>query len=1076
MAGTIKPEPKLGRVYRAVFLLAYLFSGLAGLIYEVSWTRVLTLYIGHTTAAASAVVAAFMGGLAAGAALGGRFAARFTTRQGLLAYVVLESVVVVVALVLPYELAAMTPVLRWAYQNGEPGAFFPIVRLASCLIAMFIPALALGATFPMAVRCFANRSDSAARAGGALYAVNTAGAAAGALVAGFVLIPTIGVSGTTWVGIAASALAIGGVLIVMRFSNDSRARTVEEKKVRAKTHGGNAAAEVRLKADTTYRSVWLASVVLGLSGLASLMFEIVWTRVLALTVGPTIYAFAATLAALICGLAIGSAIGAWGAGRTKRPAAWLGLSLAVAAIATSWTTMLAGSAVPRYVADRLWRSPELAADIHTRGAMLMAALILPAAAALGGAFPLALATIGDDQASAARRFGLVYAVNTVGAVLGSLIAGFVAIPILGLQNTLYIVSVLLMAAGLVVLFYGQLSQTARIINLAALAVAGGIAVWSPPWDRELLASGMYLYAPYVARDLDLEALLKAGTVLYYREGGAATVTVKRLTGTTSLAIDGKTDASNRSDMLTQKLIAHLPLLLHDHPRAIGIIGLGSGVTLAAALQHPIERVDVVEISPEVVEASEQFVVENRRALNDQRAHLIVGDGRSHLLLGTRQYDVIISEPSNPWIAGVAALFTREFFSAVRSRLAPGGIICQWAHTYHIGDRDLRAIAATFSSVFPNGTMWLVGEGDVLFIASDGSLDMRLAGIERGWRDARIAADLTASSAFEPFALWSLFAGGPEELKRYAAGAPVLTDDLMTLEFSGPRELQKGAAGDNTATLAGLLDPKSGPAIVQRAKQEATAAQWRRRGAMMFKSDAHATAFDDYGRALTLDPKDSEALDGLVQTAILAGRVPHGLARVNALVEADPRSVTALVAKSKLLAAGGSFAQALETAREAAQIAPVQPRALEQIASLYADAGNSPELDVAVAELTNVAPDRAPTLYYAAAAKFLHGQFADALRLAQRASTADANYAAVYDLLGAIHLKLQQPNEAHAAFEMSLRLNAHDSSAYSNLGLLSQAMGRGKEAAGYFAEALWLDPSSTIARQGLARARVSVVGR
>jgi spermidine synthase len=246
-----------------------------------------------------------------------------------------------------------------------------------------------------------------------------------------------------------------------------------------------------------------------------------------------------------------------------------------------------------------------------------------------------------------------------------------------------------------------------------------VIVSSPPWDRALLASGVYKYAPYVSDNVDLETALTAGTLLYYREGAGATVSVKRLTGTLALAIDGKVDASNGSDMLTQKLAAHLPLLLHEQPREVGIIGLGSGVTLGAALRHPIARADVIEISPEVVEASSLFAAENYHALSDPRTRLIVGDGRSHLALSNRRYDVLISEPSNPWIAGVAALFTREFFLSARSRLAPGGIICQWAHTYNITDRDLRSIVATFTSVFPDGTAWLIGQDDLLLVAADG---------------------------------------------------------------------------------------------------------------------------------------------------------------------------------------------------------------------------------------------------------------------------------------------------------------------------------------------------------------------
>ena len=295
---------------------------------------------------------------------------------------------------------------------------------------------------------------------------------------------------------------------------------------------------------------------------------------------------------------------------------------------------------------------------------------------------------------------------------------------------------------------------------------------APAWDRELLASGLYKYARQVPAGADVEAALRAGTILYYREGATGTVSVKRLTGDLSLAIDGKVDASTAGDMITQKVLAHLPLLMHPSPRSVGIIGLGSGVTLGSALTHPVSAVDVIEISPEVVEASRYFEAENRHALDDPRTRLIVGDGRSHLALSSRQYDVIVSEPSNPWMAGVAALFTREFFTILRSRLSPGGLICQWAHTYDISPEDLRSIVATFVSVFPDGTMWLVGNGDLLMVGTAGPLGSALERIESSWQRPGVAADLQSVAISAPFSLWSLFAGGGDELRAYAGDAAV----------------------------------------------------------------------------------------------------------------------------------------------------------------------------------------------------------------------------------------------------------------------------------------------------------------
>ncbi len=617
------------------------------------------------------------------------------------------------------------------------------------------------------------------------------------------LIPRIGIAGTTYIGMAASLVAALGVIGVLRRTGES-----ERPGLKSRPSGTNDPPKRRgLKSppsdtrDGTRDNAWLPAVVLGLSGFASLLHEIAWTRILSLVLGPTTYAFAAALAAVIAGVAIGSGAGTWIVARTVRPAAWLASTLSVAALITSWTYSIAGNQVPMFVARQVAGSSSLFDQLLAQGALLTAALVMPTAVCLGAAFPLALALANDPNRGAAGRFSLVYAVNTLGAVSGSLAAGFWFIPRFGLQPTLWTASGCLVAAALVVVVRGEMSPAVRVAGAVTAVLTATLIAVSPSWDRELLASGVYMYAPYVPQDLDLETQLKAGTLLYYREGASATVSVKRLTGTTTLAVDGKTDASNRGDMLTQKLVTHLPLLLHDNPRQVGIIGLGSGVTVGAALAHPIVRADVLEISPEVVQASAFFTTENRHALEDPRTHLIV-----------------------------------------------------------------------------------------------------------------------------------------------------------------------------------------------------------------------------------------------------------------------------LVALSKLMASIGSNPEAVAIARQAAGRKPAQPIALEQLASLFADGGDLAELDATVSALRAAAPRAPAGLYYAAAAAFMRGDAAAALGLCRQAVAIDANYAPVYDLMGAAHTRLGQPDEARAAFRKSLAFDAHDSTAYTNLGVLELGLGRREQAARYFAEALWLTPDSPVARQGLAESK------
>jgi spermidine synthase len=1065
-----------------LFLAAYACSGLAGLIYEVSWTRLLTLYMGHTTAATSTVVAAFMGGLAAGAALGGRFASRLTFRQVLLSYAALESVVVLMAIVIPFELTALRPLLAWSYRDGASGALFPMVRAVSCFAILLPPTIALGATFPVAVRWFVSNPLHPGRGGGGLYAANTAGAALGALGAGFILMPALGLTGTVLVGVAASGLAIVVVLALARNERrpadtrqQERVQSVAAEGKRAKRGAWRASAADSASASRP-GSLWLPATVVALTGFATFIFEIAWTRLFSMIIGPSTYAFAATLTALIGGVAAGSVVGSAVAGRTRRPAFMLALALAGAAIAASWACSFAGGPLPRLVAKELAGSPRMFDRVLLLQSILAAALIVPTAAALGVAFPLALELAGGRDLPVARRLGAVYAVNSLASVAGALVSGFVALPFIGLQHTLQLASAVLIVGAVTVLVWGSLSRATRVAAFAAAIAAIGILVWSPPWDRELLASGIYKYTQYVGGDSDLETALTAGTLLYYREGAAATVSVKRLTGALSLAIDGKIDASTSGDMLTQKLLAHLPLLLHPDPHEVCIIGLGSGVTLASSLVHPIASVDVVEISPEVVEASRLFAHENRNALSDPRAHLVLGDGRSHLLFSSHTYDVIISEPSNPWMAGIAALFTREFFTALRGRLAPGGIVCQWAHTYDISDRDLRSVVATFASVFPNGTMWLVGDGDLLLVGSADPLDSRLANIARGWERPAVVADLSSVSVQDPFGLWSLFVGGPAQLERYSTGAPLQTDDRMALEFSGPRALYGDAASDNAVRLIELLDGQQRPPAIARAFAAASAAEWRNRGAMMLKADVYAVAYHDFATAVKLDPTDSAALDGLARAAVVTRKPADAIEVLRTARAAEPQTPAVLIAISRILAASGSFDQAIASAREALAVKPVDPAALEQLASLYADAGDAAQLDEVVDLLQGLFPDRPGSRYYAAASQFLHGHLPEALRLAEQTIALDPQRAAAHNLLGAIQASHGETQAAHEAFEAALLLDPRDSATYTNLGLLDLASHNQADALGFFAEALSLDPDSTTARDGLAHARAGLTPR
>ncbi len=878
-------------------LAAYGCSGLAGLVYEIAWTRLLTLHLGHTTAAVSTVTAAFMGGLGLGGALGGRLASRLSRRQALWSYALLELVVALAAFSIAGGVTALTPVFAWAYGEDGSHSLFSIARVSCTFALLLVPGVALGATFPMAVRVAVSSQTRPGGPAGRLYGANTAGAAAGALAAGVFLIPILGLTGTTMTGMAASAGSIALALYIARrdLSDEAPAEIVKPRaKQRATRHKHPAQhagrrSENLAEIDTT-RRYRLAAMTLALTGFATFVYEVAWTRVLAMVVGPSIYAVAATLTSFITGLALGAFAGASLAERNPNPATTLALTLlgtataacvSIAVVGSSHLMVWLGASEPAATlagiasspsCDRIWSDVADRPRPWCRVSAVARARRQPrrdTGTATGNSLCRKHDCVGDWRPGGGLRRDPIHRLAWVLTACHNQPAGR-ALPCWP---------------------YGAMSGRGRLSALLPLlAIASWIAI-TPGWDRDWMAAGGYLYSRFVPPGVDRRAALTAGTLLYYREGATGTVSVKALTGERSLSIDGKVDASTSRDMLTQKMLAHLPLLLHPNPQHVGIVGLGSGVTLASALVHPIASVDVVEISPEVVEASAHFADENRRALDDSRARLVRGDGRTHLSLTSRRYDVVISEPSNPWMAGVAALFTQEFFQTVRDRLSPGGIFCQWAHTYDVSDADLRSIVATFQSVFPQGTMWLAGDSDLLLVGSAAVLEPRLEGISMAWQRPGVAEDLRSVGMQEPFALLSLFTGGPGEMSRYGAGAIIQTDDRTPLEFSGPFAIFGRASVNHAATLRTLLDDRQRPAAVTRALMAATASQWRNRGEMLMDAEAFDSAYRDYSTALDLDATDETTLDGLVRAATAARREDDAERRLRAMIQsrgAEPR--------------------------------------------------------------------------------------------------------------------------------------------------------------------------------------------
>ncbi len=1075
--------------------------------------------MGHSTRAVGILLAAFMGGLAAGAWAAGRIVPSVVPSRALRIYAVLEASIAAYALLLPVLLASARPILQWVYADGNAAGPFHATIAVLALLLLSVPTAAMGATYPVAVRCVANdrrdRADSpdrsnrlehrnrkhrhgveevehadrpeqsaryeplVARFAGGLYAANTFGAALGAGLTGFALLPALGIRGTTMVGVALNAIAAVGALALARRQAAPRAAAHDV----APAPSGHAAdlrkaaasalgipQRVRLRA---------AATALGISGLVALIYQVTWTRTLAMVLGPTTYAFSTVVVAVIAGLGIGSTLAAVRAPRSpERSMTWLGcvmIAAAAAALAASATV----DRLPLVVASLVSRPGTTFESVLAMQIAMVVAIQLPMAIAFGAAFPLAIAAADSKTGTAPRDVSIVYATNTLGAIAGAIAASFLLIPTFGIQTSVRLAAILAAVTGVAVAVArpAAVGWRTRIAVMLAGAATVAVAMMAPEWNVARLANGGYRYASILAAG-DLQAALEAGRLLYYREGAAGTVSVREFPGARSLAIDGKVDASNTGDMLTQKLLAHLPLLLHPNPRRVCIIGLGSGVTLGASLVHPIERADVVEISPQVVEASAFFARENHDALNDPRTRLILGDGRSHLLLSQEQYDVIISEPSNPWMAGVASLFTREFFAAARARLAPGGILLQWAHTYNISDADLRSIVGTFVSVFPEGSAWLVGDGDLLLVGAMGPLAALEHGISSSWARPGVAADLAEVAARDLFSVLSLFVGGTEELQRYGAGAHIQSDDRLLLEYSAPRALYGVFQRTNVDQLRAVARGAPQPPAVVRARSEAMPEQWRNRGLMQLRANAADLAYADLREAIMKGLADADTLHGLARSAVQLGRLDETQRLLSAIAYTDTwrrpdaantATVPVLIELSIVHAALGHADEATAAARDAVLRDPGNGAALKQLASMYADGENEQALERLIQLVEQAAVDRSVLLYCRTRLAYVRGDFEAATQLGEQLVMLEPSDVNVHNLLGSAYSALGRYDLARKALEASLRIEPANPGVLVNLGTLALRAGDAATAVNRFSEALFLSPTNPAALNGLADA-------
>ena len=913
-------------------ILCFLCSGAAGLIYEVVWSKQLAYLLGSSLHSVATVVAAFLGGLALGAHLLGAPLAR---GAGLARrYAQLEVGVALLGLALLPVLRSLDgPVGQLYRMFGGEGVLFGIARVGLLLLLLVPPAALMGATLPVLV---ARIERGALGAGLAwLYAINTLGAVAGSVLAGFVLLPGLGLTAATFVAAALNLLA--ALLAWWSPAGEDATAPAPE---------GTGSVPALLSSGP--RRVF--AILFAVSGFAALLLQLAWVRLFGLVLGSSVYSFSSVLGVYLLGLGLGSAAMAPLLARGGIAGWWFALLQFGIALSALWGVH-AYAGLPRAMLDLGERAGASWAGLLAGELALVASVLLVPCLLLGAAFPVATRLL--QRGAAGPTAGAAYAVNTLGTIAGSLATGFLLLPWLGVQGVVLLSSVLAVLVGLVALILpgargiGAVPMATVAVLIAGVAIAGFTV---PRWDPLLMSLGTY--RPFSAQNL-LQSHRRSGAsgdptrtlaatqrVLFYRDGINASVLVVTDQERRKLwmRVGGKVDAST-GDMLTQVLCGMIPSAMADSGARTLIVGHGSGVTAAAALAAGVGPTDIVELEPAVLQGSRFFHEPGRDPLDDPRVTLHMEDARTRLAHGPGEYGVVISEPSNPWVAGVNNLFTVDFYRRVRSRLHEDGVFCQWLQLYELSPETFQSLLASFLAVFPESHLFMMSQStDALLVAAPAGRSLSLARL----RSPALASQFERALLTSPEQIAAFYVTSGPALHDLAAGAALNTDERPFVEYRAPRDMIEvgGRYGSHHPGIANrvrltVIPPPGGPLADWPPE---LVLEWRARRLLVSADDSTARA--------VLAELRGAGLSALAET--LAGERERARNREEA---SDP------LAEARVRLASGDVTGAAGIARQllASAVGPARLEPLLVLGVAEFGAQRTPEALACFAEAQVVAP-------------------------------------------------------------------------------------------------------------------------
>jgi len=748
-----------------LLLLLFIGSGCAALIYEIVWFQLLQLVVGSTAVSLAVLLGTFMGGMCLGSLALPRLVPRFA--HPLRVYAAIELGIGLCGILVLLLVPAVGRVYAEIVGHGLPGILLRGVIAGICLLP---PTLLMGASLPAIAR-WVETTPAGVSWMGFFYGGNIAGAVCGCLIAGFYLLRVYDLATATYVAVLINiSVALAGAGLSVLAPHEMAAPTPEA-----------------LPAPAGNRGAWPVYVTIALSGMCALGAEVIWTRLLSLIIGASVYTFSIILAVFLVGLGIGSAVGSALARSSARPRVALGLCQLFLVGGIAWTALMLAKSLPNWPIDpMLSASPWFGFQLDLARCLWT---ILPAACLWGASFPLAVAAAAERGQDPGRLIGGIYAANTVGAILGSLGAGMVLIPWIGTQRAQRVLVVLSAIAALVALaplVWPEGKPWRRISRVAAFSAAAAVValvVWSIPAVPWMVIA----YGRHIATSSS------SAKALYMAEGMNASIAISQWNdGQRMFHVSGKVEASSEPhDMRLQRMLGHIPELVHPRPRSVLIVGFGAGVTAGSFVPDPgIEKIVICEIEPLIPPtATRYFHRENHEVLNDPRVTVVYDDARHYILTTKEKFDIITSDPIHPWVKGTATLYSTEYFELCRRRLNPGGVITQWVPLYESDSPTVKSELATFFEVFPNGTIWsndIQGSGyDTVLLGVNGPFKIDLDEMERRLQrreNSRVADSLSEVGFYSAADLMATYAGRASDLGSYLYDAQINRDGNLRLQY------------------------------------------------------------------------------------------------------------------------------------------------------------------------------------------------------------------------------------------------------------------------------------------------------